>query len=83
MHLLDLLPQIINLILLCKGELEINPKDKLYKKTTVKLPSKGPSHLPDDTKHTKVTSTRNAKELGVSFDNPMKANTLQNVNKVI
>ncbi|XP_070799354.1 WASH complex subunit 2-like isoform X3 [Pituophis catenifer annectens] len=64
-----------------EGELEINPKDKLYKKTTVKLPSKGPSHLPDDTKHTKVASTRNATELGVSFDNPMKANTLQNVNK--
>ncbi|XP_058041408.1 WASH complex subunit 2A-like isoform X3 [Ahaetulla prasina] len=64
-----------------EGELEINPKDKLYKKTTVKPPSKGPSHLPDDTKHSKVASTRNTTELGVSFDNPMKANTLQNVNK--
>ncbi|XP_032082326.1 WASH complex subunit 2C-like isoform X3 [Thamnophis elegans] len=65
-----------------KGELEINPKDKLYKKTTnVKPPSKGPSRLPDDTKHTKVASTRNTTQLGVSFDNPVKANTLQNVNK--
>ncbi|XP_039193642.1 WASH complex subunit 2C isoform X3 [Crotalus tigris] len=64
-----------------EGELEINTKDKLYKKTTVKPPSKGPSHLPDDTKHTKVASTRNTTEMGVSFDNPMKANTLQNVNK--
>lgn len=74
----------INFILLCKGELGTNPKDKLYKKTsTVKPPSKGPSHLPDDTKHTKVASTRNTTEMGVSFDNPMKANTLQNVNKVI
>ncbi|KAK9401732.1 WASH complex subunit FAM21C [Crotalus adamanteus] len=64
-----------------EGELEINTKDKLYKKTTVKPPSKGPSHLPDDTKHTKVASTRNTTEMGVSFDKPMKANTLQNVNK--
>ncbi|KAM3836705.1 WASH complex subunit 2C isoform 5-T5 [Vipera latastei] len=65
-----------------EGELGTNPKDKLYKKaSTVKPPSKGPSHLPDDTKHTKVASTRNTTEMGVSFDNPMKANTLQNVNK--
>ncbi|XP_070607357.1 WASH complex subunit 2-like isoform X2 [Erythrolamprus reginae] len=65
-----------------EGELEINPKDKLYKKTTtVKPPLKGPSHLPDDTKHSKVASTRNATEMGVSFDKPMEANTLHNVNK--
>ncbi|XP_026524737.1 WASH complex subunit 2C-like isoform X1 [Notechis scutatus] len=64
-----------------EGELEIHPKDKPYKKTTVKPPLKGPSHLPDDTKHTKVASIRNTTELGVSFDNPMKASTLQNVNK--
>ncbi|KAG8137598.1 hypothetical protein E2320_004823 [Naja naja] len=64
-----------------EGELEIHPKDKPYKKTTVKPPLKGPSHLPDDAKHTKVASTRNTTELGVSFDNPMKASTLQNVNK--
>ncbi|KAM6446274.1 WASH complex subunit 2C isoform 3-T3 [Liasis olivaceus] len=66
-----------------EGHLEISPTDKLSgRNSTMKPPSKAPYHVPDDIKHTKVASaTRNTTEMGVSFDYPMKADTLQNANK--
>ncbi|XP_063160448.1 WASH complex subunit 2C [Candoia aspera] len=63
--------------------LEISPTDKLSgRASTMKPPSEAPYHVPNDTKHTKVVSaTRNTTEMGVSFDCPMKADTLHNANK--